>query len=325
MNQLALLGRNTHSRIRSRSEMANSTGVRALRLAGNSANHAKAIIRVFELRRDAGSSRASRHLDLVPPRASARSFSLAILRSSRVPVRRNCIVFGPKPVAAPLVNVLAHFKQAITVRLRVPYWLRTGLPAAVVAEVGIRRVIPPRVQHSLHSASRRSLPFCFCGEAIELARHCGKPRAIRRRIEPRHRHRGLLRMRKVGIAPVWRRLPSGSFQKPGIFRNSDLGCRHGKRIHPDAMNRALHRLTSIGSHCERAAGDQHLRRLNNGRRSINWSHGIEHVHLLVKISAGLLSEIRVQPAPTHHFPDGRSAPSLCRPPAAPALHAVPAA
>src|ERR1700750_164031 len=51
------------------------------------ANYPKAIISVTEVRRDAGTCRASRNLDLVPPGASARSSSLALFRPLRISIR----------------------------------------------------------------------------------------------------------------------------------------------------------------------------------------------------------------------------------------------
>src|SRR5205823_1233707 len=74
-------------------------------------------------------------------------------------------------------------------------------------------------------------------------------------VKPRNRHHWLLRMREVGIAPVWGRGALGRVQKPRVLLNRDLGCRHGKGIQPDAMNRAFRGLTAVGSHEEPVSGD----------------------------------------------------------------------
>ena len=72
-------------------------------------------------------------------------------------------------------------------------------------------------------------------------------------------------MREVGIAPGWGLYASSGVKKPPILLNGDLGCSYRKGIQPDAMNRAFHRLTGLGSHGEPASGDANSYRLTDQR------------------------------------------------------------
>src|SRR5271156_6799572 len=65
-------------------------------------------------------------------------------------------------------------------------------------------------------------------------------------------------MREVGIAPIGRRRVPVGVQKPRVFLNRDLRCRHGKGVDPDAMNRPFHCLIRTGSHGEPAGSDVNL-------------------------------------------------------------------
>src|ERR1700677_5261363 len=95
-----------------------------------------------------------------------------------------------------------------------------------------------------------------------------KPLAIGNAVEPRNCHHRLLRMTEGGIAAVRRRRVPGGVQKPRVLPNSDLRCRHGEGIYPDAMNRPFHILTAVGPHGKPASRD-----LNARWFSVLWTHG----------------------------------------------------
>ena len=70
----------------------------------------EAIIRIPEIRRNAASRRAPGNLNLMPPRAPARSPPCPAFRPPRILGRRDRIVAGIEPIAAPLVDVLANIE-----------------------------------------------------------------------------------------------------------------------------------------------------------------------------------------------------------------------
>ena len=75
------------------------------------------------------------------------------------------------------------------------------------------------------------------------AGHCREPGAIGDGVEPGNCDDWLLRMIEVDLAPVGRWRGAGCAQKPRVFPNRDLGCRHGKGIYPNTMHRAFYVLT----------------------------------------------------------------------------------
>src|ERR1051325_368414 len=91
--------------------------------------HAKSIVRVSKLRRDAAPRRAPRHLDVMPPRAAFRRPPLAVLRSLRILERRYGVIDRIVPITAPLVHIPAHVEQTITIRLAQHHRLRPVLEA----------------------------------------------------------------------------------------------------------------------------------------------------------------------------------------------------
>src|SRR5271170_3806136 len=76
------------------------------------AGHAESVVGIVELWRDAGSGGASGNFHVMAPGAATRGFALALLRAAWIAIGRNGIVVGIVPVAAPLVNVVAHVMQA---------------------------------------------------------------------------------------------------------------------------------------------------------------------------------------------------------------------
>lgn len=90
-----------------------------------------------------------------------------------------------------------------------------------------------------------------------------KPRTVSDGVEPRNGHDRLLWMGEVGIVPIRRRHTSASIEKPRVFRNGDLGGRHGKAIHPNAVGRGFYILAGIGAHEEPAGGNFDLQWLDD--------------------------------------------------------------
>src|SRR5258708_26485622 len=86
------------------------------------------IVRVLELRWDAGAGRAARHLDVVTPGAAAGGAPLAGFRAARIALERHRVVVGRVPVAAPLVHVVAHVEEAVCVGFGAADGFGTGLP-----------------------------------------------------------------------------------------------------------------------------------------------------------------------------------------------------
>src|SRR5258708_32006356 len=66
------------------------------------ARDAETIIRVLELRWDAGAGRAARDLDVVAPGTAAGRAPFAGFGAAWLALRRHCVVIGRVPVAAPL-------------------------------------------------------------------------------------------------------------------------------------------------------------------------------------------------------------------------------
>ena len=80
-------------------------------------HRAEAVVGVAEIGGDAAARGTTRELDVVPPRAASGRASDAVRGASRVLGGRGGVVGRIVPIAPPLVNVLAHVKEAVTVGL----------------------------------------------------------------------------------------------------------------------------------------------------------------------------------------------------------------
>src|SRR5258708_3456334 len=113
------------------------------------ARDAETIIRVLELRWDAGAGRAARHLDVVTPGATAGSAPFSGFGAAWITLGRHCVVIGRVPVAAPFVHVVAHVVEAVCVGFGAAYGFGARLPmtGAAIGIAGQRlwRRIAPRV------------------------------------------------------------------------------------------------------------------------------------------------------------------------------------
>src|SRR5437588_9544112 len=90
--------------------------------AGATTGHAEAIVGIMEFWRDAGTSGAACDFDVMAPGASAGRSALAGFRATRVSFRRNCVIVGLVPIAAPLVNVFRNVVQTESIRRIPAHW-----------------------------------------------------------------------------------------------------------------------------------------------------------------------------------------------------------
>ena len=129
---------------------------------------AKTVISIFEFRRNAGTRRRPRHLDVMPPRAASRGAAAAGGWPLRIPLGRNGIVVRVVPIGAPFVHVVAKIVEAIRIRRIQSDWLRRRISSgsrnreALQAHIRPREMsspsTPPRAARS-HSASVGSRYF----------------------------------------------------------------------------------------------------------------------------------------------------------------------
>src|SRR5580700_4692794 len=105
-------------------------GTPALLVAG----YAEAIVGVFEAWGDAAAGGASGDADVVAPGAAARRAAGACCRASRIFFWVGGIVVGFVPVGAPLVDVLAHFVEAVGIRIGALNGIGAVDPTQVVIE-----------------------------------------------------------------------------------------------------------------------------------------------------------------------------------------------
>src|SRR5579871_158603 len=96
------------------------------------ARHAKAVVGIMKVRRNAGTSRTTSDFDVMAPRSTPRGLALTLLRPRRVAAGRNGIVSGIVPVAAPFVNVVAHVVKAKVVGRVTSHRFGPRLPARCV-------------------------------------------------------------------------------------------------------------------------------------------------------------------------------------------------
>src|ERR1035437_6620160 len=101
-------------------------------------------------------------LDVVPPRAASGRAPDAVRGASRVLGGRGGVVGRVVPIAAPFVNVLAHVKQAVTIRLALADGF--GSVARTVGLDGGQRVAP-RIELLWRTAAGGKFPFGFGRQA----------------------------------------------------------------------------------------------------------------------------------------------------------------
>src|SRR2546423_12617763 len=109
------------------------------------ARDSETVIRVLELRRNAGTRRRARDLNMMPPGAAPRSLAGAPLWPQRISFRRAPVVAVVVPIRAPFMDVVAEVVEPVSVRRIQTHRLRSQLPPFVVIGNHLRRRISPRV------------------------------------------------------------------------------------------------------------------------------------------------------------------------------------
>src|SRR5882762_1952901 len=94
--------------------------------------HAESVVGVAKIGWDAGAGRAPACLDVMAPGPAAGRASIAALRSLRVAFRGFGVVVHLKPIAAPLVHVLADIVKAKRVRSVLCHRLGAFLPTLLI-------------------------------------------------------------------------------------------------------------------------------------------------------------------------------------------------
>src|SRR5439155_17134599 len=82
----------------------------------DTARDPKAVVRILELRRNAGTRSATRHFDAVPPGAPARGAASALFRSTWISFWRDCVVIRFIPINSPFVYVFTDFIKTESIR-----------------------------------------------------------------------------------------------------------------------------------------------------------------------------------------------------------------
>src|SRR5580658_1253501 len=146
--------------------------------------NAKSVVCILKLRRNARTRRATRNLNLVPPRSSARTAPLPLRRSLRVALRRTAIIYRREPVRAPLVHVRPNVAKPVRVSFRTSHRLGPVLPAHRIVSQMLRRLVAPRKLFLLHAAARRAFPFRFRRQTISPPASRAQPLTVSHRIKP---------------------------------------------------------------------------------------------------------------------------------------------
>jgi hypothetical protein len=80
------------------------------------------------------------------------------------------VVIGGEPVAAPLVNVLAHFVKSEGVGWRLADGFGSGEPSFGVVRARLRWFVAPGIESVLFPGASGALPFGFGGKSEVLIR-----------------------------------------------------------------------------------------------------------------------------------------------------------
>src|SRR5450759_2382457 len=147
----------------------------------NLCHAAEAVVGVAEIGGDAAARGATGELDVVPPRAASGRAADAVRGASRVLGGRGGVVGRVVPIAAPLVNVLAHVKQAVTIRLALADGFGTVTPT-----VGLhrRQLVAPGIEPLWKTSAGGEFPFGFGGQPDRQIPLASEPVAVRHGIEP---------------------------------------------------------------------------------------------------------------------------------------------
>jgi hypothetical protein len=235
----------------------------------------------MKLWRNTRSCPRSRHLNMMPPRATSRSPAAPASRPLRISFRRALVVSAVVPVRAPLMHIIAKIVEPICIRRIQTHRLRPQLPPHRIIWNCLRHSISPRIQQSFHSTTRRAFPFRFARQAIIFSRRCAQPLAITHRLVPRHRNNWHPWITKVRILPVHRLNSTSRRNKAPILRIRHRVGAQLKRIHPYAMHRLFIIAPRLASHPKPSLRHAHHPRLDDStpRPLHNFSaHSRRHGH-----------------------------------------------
>src|ERR1017187_5182289 len=123
---------------------------------------AEAVVGVAEFGWNAAARGTTGELDVVAPCAASRRAADAVRGALRVHGGRDGVPGRIVPIAAPLVNVLAHVEQAVAIRLAEAGGFRAVMPTAG----GNRRQrVAPRVEALRRAATSGEFPLGLGGQA----------------------------------------------------------------------------------------------------------------------------------------------------------------
>src|SRR6202167_52169 len=184
---------------------------------------------------------------MMAPRPSARGAALAGVRAARIAFGRNCIVIGRVPFAAPLVHVVTHVVEAVSVGFALANRLGAGLPmpsaAFGIVWQRLRRRVAPGIERGLAASSSGSFPLGLGGEAKLSARACLQPLAVASCFVPRDSDHRLLRMIEIWIVREGRRGATCRLNEARVVGVCDLVSGEQEFVDPDAMHRPFAVLT----------------------------------------------------------------------------------
>jgi len=209
----------------------------------SAADNSESVICVARLGRKARARGAAAERDLMSPRAAARDTPRARRRARWIAIRRDAIVVGGVPVAAPFVDVLAHVEESVAVRCACSDSLRP------VERAFVMRIIAPRVMIPFDSASRGTLPLRLGRQSKTAATAIAQPLAISRGVSPRNAGDWLARIIEMRIvAKRWR-------LELRVFGVCHLACADLECVDPNSMKRTLVVLAVFRTHHEPCTRD----------------------------------------------------------------------
>src|ERR1700751_4870058 len=131
--------------------------------------HAKSVVGILEMRRDAGASGAATDLDVVTPRASTRSAAGAGFGAGRGVIGGEGVIAGVVPVATPLMHVGADIENTERVRRGHADGLGSGLPSAGVIWQRFRGSVSPGKASAFNANPSAAFPLSFEGGGVNAA------------------------------------------------------------------------------------------------------------------------------------------------------------
>src|SRR5579864_1615168 len=166
---------------------------------------AEPVVGILKFRRNAGTGRAARDLDVVSPRTSAGSFARrqhrTLFRTLRIALGRTGVAVRVVPVAAPLMHVVADVVEAEAIWHIAAHSLRPVLPPDRIVGQRLRRIVSPGKLLLLKTAAGSALPLGLCRQAISPSSLHTQPFTIAACFEPGDSGHRLRWMIEVWIVP----------------------------------------------------------------------------------------------------------------------------